>query len=583
MFRPLKLFAVLLALTAAAPFAAAADGGWEIARNGIVLTIEPDGGLLVEETVLADFRVLKHGIIRVIPVRYAVAGHQYALRFDLLGVTDEKGVGYRTRVSGQSNDVRIRIGDPEVRLRGRHVYRIRYRIRRAILWEDGRAVLRWNAVGHEWAVPTREADVMIVPPEGLNADEVWHDAWTGSWKSRGKDFAATPSPDGSITYRVGGLRPREGVTVEVSLPETAVARPAAPAVAGWFLADNFVYLIWPGVLVVCLVLWLRRGRDRPGRGSVAVQYGPPEDLGPTELGTLIDENVNRQDINAAIIDLAIRGFLRIEWQPAPMRGAEDGVVLHKLEANGGLKPHENLILRHLFPGDETISHLRDLTNFHAIVPLIRERLYDRLRRNGYFDGNPNRVRNGFLSLAVVWVTGAHLLALAIQVVQFGRGFPGPLVLSVALSLGTVFLFSRIMPRKTDKGRRAWEHARGLEEYIRRAEIDLIDAAERRGVFERLMPYALIFGLGRRWARAFEGIYDQAPQWYSSKDGDAGSTVQLAGSLEGVTRSFDSHLLTAPRTEGGDGFASSGGGWSSGGFSGGGFSGGGFGGGGGSSW
>ena len=45
-----------------------------------------------------------------------------------------------------------------------------------------------------------------------------------------------------------------------------------------------------------------------------------------------------------------------------------------------------------------------------------------------------------------------------------------------------------------KGRIAWEQITGLEEYIRRAEVDDIQAQDRRGVFERLLPYAIIFGL-----------------------------------------------------------------------------------------
>ena len=38
----------------------------------------------------------------------------------------------------------------------------------------------------------------------------------------------------------------------------------------------------------------------------------PTDLTPAEVGTLIDEQVDLRDISATIIDLAVRGYLKIE-------------------------------------------------------------------------------------------------------------------------------------------------------------------------------------------------------------------------------------------------------------------------------
>ncbi len=77
--------------------------------------------------------------------------------------------------------------------------------------------------------------------------------------------------------------------------------------------------------------------------------------------------------------------------------------------------------------------------------------------------------------------------------------------------------SRVMPRKTQKGRIAWEQISGLEEYIRRAEVEDIQAQDRRGIFERLLPYAIIFGLSNRWAQAFADLYTQPPDWYQPVD------------------------------------------------------------------
>ena len=65
-------------------------------------------------------------------------------------------------------------------------------------------------------------------------------------------------------------------------------------------------------LAACLAGWYFRGRDLPGRGAIVVNYEPPDGLGPAEVGTLVDERVDLRDISAVIIDLAVRGYLKIE-------------------------------------------------------------------------------------------------------------------------------------------------------------------------------------------------------------------------------------------------------------------------------
>ena len=58
-------------------------------------------------------------------------------------------------------------------------------------------------------------------------------------------------------------------------------------------------------------LWRRVGGTR-ARLPVAVQYEPPESLTPAEAGTLMDESADMRDITATMVDLAVRGHLRIE-------------------------------------------------------------------------------------------------------------------------------------------------------------------------------------------------------------------------------------------------------------------------------
>ena len=146
-----------------------------------------------------------------------------------------------------------------------------------------------------------------------------------------------------------------------------------------------------------------------------------------------------------------------------------------------------------------------------------------------------------------------------------------------LSFLIITIVSRVMPRKTRQGTDCLGADRWSGGDIRRAEVEEIQEQDRRGVFERLLPYAIAFGLADRWAEAFEGLYTEPPNWYQSSHNGPFSTAMLGSSINHAVSNMNSTLPSQPRSSGGSG----GSGWSSG-FSGGGSSGGGFGGGGGGS-
>ncbi|HMJ58741.1 MAG TPA: hypothetical protein VK467_06365, partial [Gemmatimonadales bacterium] len=109
---------------------------------------------------------------------------------------------------------------------------------------------------------------------------------------------------------------------------------------------------------------------------------------------------------------------------------------------------------------------------------------------------------------------------------------------------------------------------------------------RPELFDKCLPFAMVFGLEKKLARAFEGIYTTPPTWYvGSRVGDFNVT-RLSIHVADLMRNAGSAMTSAPRsswsssggsgpsTSWGSGFGGGGGG------GGGGFSGGGGGGGGG---
>jgi uncharacterized membrane protein len=128
-----------------------------------------------------------------------------------------------------------------------------------------------------------------------------------------------------------------------------------------------------------------------------------------------------------------------------------------------------------------------------------------------------------------------------------------------------------MTAKTFAGARAWIHIKGFQEFMDRVEADRLRTLPP-DTFEKFLPYAMALGVEDHWAKAFSGILQQPPTWYSGPNYTTFNTYSFTRNLGAMASTAHSTFVSAPRA------SSSGSGFSSGG--GGGFSGGGFGGGGG---
>ena len=89
------------------------------------------------------------------------------------------------------------------------------------------------------------------------------------------------------------------------------------------------------------------------------------------------------------------------------------------------------------------------------------------------------------------------------------------------------------------------------------------------MFERFLPFAMALGVEKKWAKAFEGIYTEPPDWYrGSHPGSAFRPHIFVNDLGSMTTATTAAFTSAPRSTGSSGF-SSGGGFSGGGAGGGG--------------
>jgi uncharacterized membrane protein YgcG len=609
--------AVVLATILAAPSGARAQTGtgWITSYN-TGIAIQRDGSILVTERIVYNFGSnQRHGIIREIPVRLGYNGsYDRIYRVDVRSVRSPDAPDQYT-VDNNGSYVSIRIGDPNRTVTGKHTYLLTYRVRGSLNAFADHDELYWNAVGNQWDVPIDQATVRVTAPVALTRAACF----------AGPSGATTSCQQAGIANGVAsftqagfgqqaGLGPYQGLTVVVAIPKGAVASPRPLLQQRWTVQQAFA--VTPvsagaagGLLAVLALLGavvLVKRRDRrstlaaahlpgetpepageamplPAPGEPAMQSAPPENVRPGQAGTLLDGVANPRDATGTIVDLAIRGYLRIEDAPLGQASADWQVV--RLDKTGGLLDYEQILLDGLFEGATTgigapTTLLSGLSPaFAGTLIRAQNALYTDVAKRGWFTARPDRVRRLWLITGcALFITGVVGTVVAAANSHLGL-IPIPLALAGLVLIGC----ARWMPVRTAKGTELARRLLGFRRYLTTQATGQTHPAGQVDLLNDHLPYAIVFGCTKQWADVTGSLADAgpAPSWYrSSAPYRPGSLSSLAQSghyfspMHQFATTANNWIATHSAASGGSGSS---------GFSGGGFSGGGGGGGGGGSW
>ncbi len=605
----------------------AADASYGTNSFDVQIVANENNSFDVKEEITVDFWYPHHGIYRYIPDN---------------GVTisniDVPGYYYEEYRDG-GNTV-LQIGDGDYTLDGINQYRISYKMTAYDDNEDKLDRLMLNVIPTGWETSIDHARALIKLPKKADLSNI--QLYTGeAWNQENAvNATAKAGSDGKTIYvEAYDVPANNGITVIVELPE------------GYWTGERQVGALTPWVMMLLLlgpaaaaVIWFLFGRDK--HMVKTIEFYPPNDLTPGEIGYIIDETADKCDIVSSIIYLANKGYLSIEEY------GENDYKFTKLKEIGSEPEYIKDIYHGIFSGREVAINSELGTKFGAKYQEAMEDLenmfitksktvYSQTSRvarlaniiltsmpilaftawESYSGTHYSGVETFLFSLCM-WFA-AYCVCSAIDKIhsakksrtilrilltgmwlELGLGMPMAssqtmmmldsykalifkLVLFAAEAI--IIFFAAISMARTPQYTDLMGKILGFKDFIRTAELDKLKelVEEDPAYFYNIMPYAYVFGLSDKWIKNFEHVEIPKPQWYCGTRFTYFDGYLMGRMMSNCSAGVSNHIRYPINTSG-SGISKNdwlSGGGIGGGFSsgGGGFSGGGFGGGGGGAW
>lgn len=625
--RAFSLIAVAALVALAVPVML--PGGDSHASDNTMYTINYDVTVDVAEDNSYDFHehldmyyvTAHHGIYRYLPMQ----GQK---------ISRIKVPGYEYETYRQSGYEVIKIGSGSYTLTGENPYDIMYNI---AMYEDENTekdMLLLNLLPTDWETDIGSSKCVINLPKEADLSKAKVFSGTYGTDSNADNAVLETGSDGkTITITAKDIPAHHGITLQLELPQGYWE--GAPMFGKLSVANMFLFLLGPAGAIL---LWFFYGRDK--HMVKTLEFYPPDDLTPGEIGYLVDGRADKQDVISTIVYLADKGYIEIEEID---RKKFRFIALR--EPYSEVPHYVRLIYDGLFPGDTTVrtsDQLGASTSFGKKYQKSKEQLEGMFKGSRAITRPDSSIARAGCTIAsivpsaayITWAgingdemgtflmlwSGAHILfSVALMCSVYDNIRSSSKVKTVLKSLGAIWFFTigiGVLPltsdalsllskpkavalvmylvvgtlismffaviaiAKTDSYTDLLGRILGFRDFIKTAELDKLNelVEEDPQYFYHIMPYAYVFGLSNKWIKNFEDIPVVAPTWYRGTRGfDRFDYYMMGRMMSDCSASVGSNIVIPSSSGSGLGGGGFGGG---GGWSGGGgFSGGGFSGGG----
>lgn len=559
-----SLFVIKLGIEASAD-----SGGYTIKSLDFKGVVHENNSVSVTETLNVNFYEQRHGIYRAIPLTMYVGGKVADLDDTLLYrnyVTDVNVDGYNFDVEEEDDYCYIKIGSEDKYVDGNQKYEISYTYTMPDDRLDTTDFLFYSVLGDKTGTAINNFKFNVkfdkaLPEKSRNNLKIFSGSGGTEENSLGVEYKVSEK---SISGEANDIPPYCAVTLFTKLKQgyftgTKTVSPIPMLI--------FLTLLLLAVLVT-IVLALKTKHYEPVQ---TVEFYPPDGISSAEVGTIIDEKVDDIDLMSLIPWWAQKGYITIEETGEKRK---KHLILHKKNELPQNAPDYQKNLFSAFFAESSDCDLRDLKlSFAKRFTSAKDAL------NGLYSGEKSlSVGYGKAILMTVLISISLFLSLAfssvistfenlilavfatLPVFLFGlmttyglrKGFKKlsgkilygfisivlfaisialtyscsincvlPMYLPfIALGLATAgIIFSTRIIADTEYRVQMLGKLLGLKNFIETAELDRLRmmTEENPYYYYDILPYAMVFGLVDKWAKAFTNIKVDVPYWYTRYD------------------------------------------------------------------
>jgi len=385
------------------------------------------------------------------------------------------------------------------------------------------------------------------------------------------------------------LEPNTNFTIAAGFPKGIVFQSAY-----WkdFFKIYYGYIlsiiIFLSSVIIGFVYWYRTEKSKEGKRSIVPQYEPPQNLRPAMAEIITKEKLTNKGLAATIVDLAVRGYVRIEedkkskFKIAINRFVKifpSNYIITKTkpyENDSNLEDYEKKYLKALFGFKDYFStkelrkNQKESRELYKKIQKVKDKIYEETELDtGAFEIGLT-VEKKEKTIWSVLVIGILFLFTILSEFSVGVDQFFILALTTIISIAGLWAFIKYDARLSKEGIILKEDWLGFKMYLETAEKYRMQNLKPE-FFEKYLPYAMIFNVEKKWAKAFEAMHLPQPTWYAGSAYALGSASNSAGSFSPLSfsKSFSSSFTSAFSSSGAGGASGGGGGAGGGGGGGGG--------------
>jgi uncharacterized membrane protein YgcG len=515
---------------------------WYIKDFQTEIIVNKDSSLLITEKIIADCDDLpgKHGIFRVLPTQIKTAeGTIIKTPIKLISITDfsNKPLKYSTLQSSFDHTITWKIGDPNKTVTGENYYKITYFVKNAIRFENPQFdELYWNLNGNFWDIEIDNFVGKIIFSPEVTRQNSQVEYYTGFLGEKSKNLAEYNwTNDNTLQFfSTQTLLPKQGITVSVTFPK-GIFIPYKPNLIEkygqslWFSLPIFVF-------IGCFFLWLKYGKDPRVNKTVVPEFEIPENISPMEMGMLITSGKFKNDyLTASIISLAVKGAISIEETKSGLFRRKD-FLLKDLNTLKNVDPIELIILKGLFwegKKEVLLSSLR--REFYKTINEVKKKTSDALFEKDLMVRKSSTLQGVLYGVATI----LFFLFTIFRSLQ--------LLISILISAVMITIFSFVMPKRTSTGAELVWKIQGFRLYMETAEKYRQQFYEKENIFEKFLPYAIVFGMTKIWIQKMKEIYGEQyfatyhPVWFVGDDIGTFNVESFTSTMNNISSSIGSNI------------------------------------------